>query len=180
MPEYVVESGASARARARRRRSLITILVLLLGLFFAFWFSFSYYTSATNGSAAKKPEPTCAPVNPKVPSPATTRVNVYNSTSRAGLAAAVGKQLTSRGFNVLQVANDPAKRTIKGAIELHFGPAGKPYAEMLAKQTGAGTALVQDKRGSAIVDVVLGTAYTALAPAPTTKTLPPCTPSPTA
>lgn len=178
MPDYVVESGASARARARRRRSLITIAVLLLGLFFAFWFAFSYYTNATTGSSSK-PVPTCTTPNPKVPIPATTRINVYNTTNRAGLAASVAKQLTGRGFTVLKVDNDPAKRTLKNALELHHGPTGKPYAELLAKQTGAGTVLVADKRSSTIVDVVLGPAYKALGPAPTTKTLPLCAPATT-
>jgi hypothetical protein len=173
VPEYVVESGASARARARRRRSLITIAVLLLALFFAFWFALSYYRNATNEPKAATPTATCAPADPKAITPANTRINVYNTTNRAGLAASVGKQLTARGFVVVKVANDPASRTLKAPLQIHYGPAGKPYAELLARQTGKGTVLVTDKRSSSIIDVVLGPTYAALGPAPKAP-LPPC------
>ena len=74
------------RHRHQQRRATTTILVVLLLLFFAFWYAFSYYRDSTERSAASTPTATCRPYDPNVAAPANTTVNVYNATSKEGLA----------------------------------------------------------------------------------------------
>ena len=83
-----------------------------------------YYASTYFRDTAPKPTPctTEAPVAPL--QPADVSLNVYNSTSRKGLAAAVAKTATDRGFKVKAVGNDPKKATIKQIAQIRFGPEG--------------------------------------------------------
>ena len=151
-----VESASVARAR-RRKRTAITLLVVAVILGGAFYYAASYWTKPAKSTAA------CTPtLNPTGPfSPHQVTVNVYNATSRSGLAAAVGKQLKDRGFVLGTVANDPAKKQIKGAAEVRFGPAGQRAAP-LVQALVAGAVPVLDTRADASVDLVLGDAYAQL------------------
>ena len=105
----------------QRRRSLITIGVVLLGLFFAFWYAWSYYQAETEAVAARPPAATCAPFDPKAVRAEDTTVNVYNASSRQGLAASVSTSLTERGFVIGKVANDPSKRKAPTVAEVRHG-----------------------------------------------------------
>ena len=95
MSDYTTESEVSVLARRRPRRSLIVIAVVVLVLFFAFWYAWSYYQADNSARAARPPAATCSPFDPKVVTPESTRVNVYNASTRAGLAGSV------EGENVL-------------------------------------------------------------------------------
>lgn len=88
-------------------------------------------------------------------------VNVYNATTRAGLAGTVATELRRRGFKVNQVDNDPLDRRIPGLAELRRGPAGEAAAAVVLPHLGAPTAVV-DRRRDATVDVVVGARFTAL------------------
>ncbi len=178
MSEYTTESPASVAARQRRRRSLLTIGVVLLGLFFAFWYGLSYYEADQEARAAKAPTPTCRPYDPEVLTPGDVTVNVYNATSRTGLAGSTSRLVADRGFVVGKVANDPSKRKTPPVAEVRHGPTGAAAAELVAAVMPEGTTVVADKRKDATVDIALGTTFKTLLPA-TEPTGAPMCPAPT-
>ncbi|GGL45791.1 LytR C-terminal domain-containing protein [Phycicoccus endophyticus] len=178
MSDYTTESPASVAARQRRRRSLTTIGVVLLGLFFAFWYGLSYWRADEEARAGGDAAPTCRPYDPDERVPAQVTVNVYNATTRNGLAARTAGQLERQGFVIGKIANDPTDRKTPKVAEVRYGTAGTPDARLVKKVLPKGTKNVQLKRKGATVDVVLGTRFKALRPyvAPTGR-LPMC-PSP--
>ncbi len=118
MSEVVDQDDRRYRVR-RQRQSAIVIAVVLLGLGGAFYYASTYFRDT-----APKPTP-CTTAAPVVPlQPADVSLNVYNSTSRRGLAAAVAKTATQRGFKVKAVGNDPVKATITQAAQIRFGSRG--------------------------------------------------------
>ncbi|MDQ2755359.1 MAG: LytR C-terminal domain-containing protein [Actinomycetota bacterium] len=175
---YVVESASSRRAR-RRRRTAITLLVVVAMLAGAFYVASSYArnrtavpqaascptTSATASGTGKAKTPTKTPAKPtaKAPLPSQVTVNVYNATGRGGLAGDTARTVRARGFIVGAVANDPLKKPIAGTGELRYGPTGRAAATV-AHSLLPSAKTVLDGRTDASVDLVLGTAFTALAP----------------
>ena len=124
------ELTSELRHRRQNRKAATTIFVVLLMLFFAFWYAYSYYrTSAGAGDATPTTGATCRPFDPKVPTPATTTVNVYNASTKNGLAARTAAELRKRGFLIGEVRNDPLRRKVAVA-EVRFGPAGKSRAPL--------------------------------------------------
>jgi hypothetical protein len=94
--------------------------------------------------------------------PGEVRVNVYNATSRIGLATEVADQLRMRGFSIDRVGNDPLESTVSATAEIRYGPAGAGAAQLLRAQfPGSVTRLVQ--RSDAQVDVALGMLYESVA-----------------
>ena len=174
MSDYTTESEVSVLARQRRRRSLIVIAAVVLILFFAFWYAWSYYQADNSARAARPPAATCSPFDPTVVTPESTRVNVYNASSRNGLAGSVAKSLAERGFSIGKVANDPSSRKPPKVAEIRYGPKGEAQAKLVRTSMPKGTALVKDKRKSVVVDLALGAKFTTLAPVPTTTALPMC------
>lgn len=176
---YETESPSVVRARKRRRRAMVTVLVLLLALFYAFWWAFSYFKAAGgDGAAAPTTAATCRPADPAAVEPGNITINVYNATSRGGLAASVGGEYRTAGFLVGEIANDPLKRAIEAPAEIRFGPNGQANAELVAN-TVQQAVLVPDERADASVDVVLGNAFAALTPVPSPSgdaALPVCPP----
>ena len=74
------------------------------------------------------------------PTPATTTVNVYNASSKNGLAARTAAELRERGFVIGEVRNDPLRRKVavaevRSAIPLDDARA-KKLADALSKATG--------------------------------------------
>lgn len=170
--------GYELRHRRQRRKSATTIGVVLLMLFFAFWYAFSYYRASSEAAPAGRDEGDCRPYDPKVPTPATTTVNVYNATSRSGLAARTASELRTRGFLIGEVSNDPLDRTVAGPAEVRFGPEGTSRAQLLLPLGGRGTTQLADQRTGAVVDLVVGAKFTALAASPKATGAPMC-PAPT-
>lgn len=172
---YVVESASSRRAR-RRRRTAITLLVVVAMLVGAFYVASSYRNTpdAAAGASGCPPSSTTAtatgkttgtakakPVS-KAPTPGQITVNVYNATSRSGLAGDTAKAVKARGFVVGKVSNDPLKKTLTSPGELRYGKSGAAAAAV-AKGLLPSAKSVVDGRADASVDLVLGNAYTALA-----------------
>lgn len=173
MPER--ELTAELRHRQQSRRTTTTILVVLLALFFAFWYAYSYYRDSTGTASPRaKDAATCTPFNPKAPAPGNTTVNVFNATTKNGLAARTAADLKRRGFLVGTVANDTSGRKVAGPAEVRYGPTGKSHAPLVAALGGKGTTQVADKRKDASVDLVLGATFSALAPAPKATGTPMC------
>ncbi|MFC8501562.1 LytR C-terminal domain-containing protein [Pedococcus sp. NPDC057267] len=156
-----VEAGAPSDARrARRRRALITLGLVALMLFFAFWYAYSYYRSDNTRRAAPRPVCTTAATAPQ---PADVTVNVYNATTRDGLAKKTAAEVRKRGFLVATVSNDPLQKKVTGPAEVRYGPSGKKEAALVL-QLVKGAKGVQDARNDSSVDLVLGATYKALAP----------------
>jgi hypothetical protein len=148
----------------RQRRATVTIAVLVLALAGAFYYASTYFQETTPRPAA------CSTILPTPQlSPADVSVNVYNATSRKGLASTTAKDVAGRGFKVKSVANDPLNKTVKKAAEIRFGPTGAASAKLLAAHV-PGAVLVEDKRNNDTVDLVLGDAWKKLGPAPAEPT----------
>ncbi len=173
MSDYTTEAEVSVSAR-RKRRQLIVLGVVVLGLFFAFWYAWSYYQADNSARASRPPAASCAPYDPNVVTPETTRVNVYNASDRVGLAGSVARSLRDRGFVIAKVANDPSSRKAPKVAEIRYGAKGEAQAKLLRSTLPKGTTLVKDKRKVATVDLALGAKYTTLAPVPTTTAMPMC------
>ena len=178
MSDYTTEAEVSVNAR-RKRRQLITLGVVVLVLFFAFWYAWSYYKADSSARASRPPAATCSPYDATVVTPETTRVNVYNASSRSGLAGSVARSLAERGFVIGKVANDPSSRKTPAVAEVRYGPNGAAQAKLVRSSMPKGTTLVNDKRKAVVVDVALGPKFTTLAPVPTTTAMPMC-PEPSA
>lgn len=170
MDDVAQESEASLRRRRRRRRrrAAITLTLVALMMLGTFMYAAAYFQGWV-GKSAPKPAASapCRVVTPaKALTPNAVTINVYNATSRAGLAASVAKSLRTQGFKVAKVANDPLDMRIAGVGEVRHGQTGTPGATLAATRL-SGAKVVPDKRTDATVDLVLGDTFKALA-APTT------------
>lgn len=154
-------SGRSSGGATGRVVGLVVTLVLLAVVGFgAWWFLVKPPPAKDTGS----PCPTPSVVTPKAvaaPAPRAVRVNVYNSTTRSGLAARVAALLRARGFVVVKVANDPLHRHVTGVAELRHSDRGAAPARTVAAHVGA-VVDVPDTRKDATVDVVVGSGFVAL------------------
>lgn len=170
------ESAAEHVYHVRRQRRAATTLVVVLGILAAAFYYASTYFRAS--------EPTAGPCMTVLPvaelRPADISLNVYNATKQQGLARDVGAVVTSRGFKLKAVANDPLRKTIKGVAELRHGPDGLESAKVV-QQHLPGAVLVNDKRQGDTVDVVIGNGFRKFGPVPPratpTATAVPCPPS---
>jgi hypothetical protein len=173
---HVVESAASRRHR-RNRRTAIILVLLIAALAGAFYYAASYMNRPSTPAAAACPTTgSTARAAPAI-APGQVTVNVYNATSRAGLAADTAKNVKARGFVVAAVSNDPAKKKIEGVGEVRFGPNGKAGADLVVALLDGATPQ-QDTRADASVDLVIGNGFKTLNAAPTTTSAPPAVASP--
>lgn len=149
---------------------LAVVVALALGIAGGWWFagrdangsgasptaaSTCSRTPSGSGSASKSVKPVV------LPNPRQITVNVYNATSRKGLARSTSVELASRGFVVGKVANDPLKRNVAATAEVRYGRKGAQHAKVVAAQVPA-PVLVLDGRADTSVDFVIGNGYTAL------------------
>lgn len=187
--------GRGGPSRRRRRNQAIRhAIVLMLALIMlvaagvtAWWFTFRPTTSVAALPVCPTPTVTSYPPVATIPAKS-IKVNVYNSTSRQGLAARVAADLRTRGFAITSVANDPLHKMIIAPAEIRYGPAGEKAAQTLALQV-QGAVAAPDNRKSATVDLVLGMGFTALrtpaevkaaaAPGGTSSTAKPASPTAT-
>lgn len=162
--DYLKESGASIHRRRRRQRTAVTLTVVTLLLLGTFVYSAAYVQGwidtrtpdpASNAACAGKA------TSAKALTPRMVSINVYNSTSRDGLAASVAESLQSLGFKVGKVGNDPLSQTILGIGEIRRGPTGVAGGALAAARL-AGAKVVLDERTDDTVDMVLGNRFTRL------------------
>jgi len=154
--EYLQESGASIHRRRRRRRAAVTLTFFTVLLFGTFGYAVAFVQGWVGTTAAKPgtsatchAAPSTQPVTPSV-----VTLNVYNATSRDGLAASVAGSLQTQGFKVDTIGNDPLGRSIKGVGEIRRGQTGAAAASLAATRL-SGANVVQDKRTDDTVDFVL-------------------------
>ena len=152
--------------RLRRRVVHGVVLVLLLGLIAA---AIITALAIINGQVKL---PTTAPADePRSQCPAATfdytppekvNLNVYNSTSRPGLARTVADELLARKFAVGNVSNtEPGYRGVAAVVS---GAAGQSAAFTVQRNV-PGSDYFQDGRSDASVDLILAGDYKELAPA---------------
>ncbi|AZK95088.1 MULTISPECIES: LytR C-terminal domain-containing protein [Streptomyces] len=170
--------------RPRHRRRIVTAAVAaVVALGLAGWGTVQLI-DAFDGESEKKTtaahKPGCAPAKkksgPSAPppkpavnlKPAQITVNVYNATPRGGLAKAAAEELKARGFTIGKVGNATADydKKIPGTGILLGAPAAVkgPFSVLGTQLPGAPTKT--DTRTTADVDLILGTAFTTLAPRP--------------
>ncbi|BAJ29523.1 hypothetical protein KSE_37220 [Kitasatospora setae KM-6054] len=120
--------------------------------------------SAPASGAPASGGPAPVPSDTAVPQPAAVKVNVYNATGKAGLAARTADELRKRGFVVDKVGNAPAAldKKVPGTAQILSGPGGLGAATLLVSQVAAATA-TEDSRTDATVDFVIGDTFSALA-----------------
>ncbi|WP_089335150.1 LytR C-terminal domain-containing protein [Blastococcus mobilis] len=153
------------RPRSGRRPlpPLIFLLVLALAALGVWWYVLRQETQQVEREAEA-----CASASEEAPpttlDPASITLRVFNATDTAGLAQTVATDLKNRGFVVEEVANDTSGREVTGVGELRHGARGSDAAEyvrLFLPQAGD----YLDTRATAVVDVVIGPEFTALASA---------------
>jgi LytR cell envelope-related transcriptional attenuator len=165
--EYLQESGVSIHRRRRRQRAAITLTVVTLLLLATFVYAaflvqgwVATTAPKTVAGAACRRTASARPVTATV-----VTINVYNATSRDGLAASVAKLLQGQGFKIATVSNDPLGMSIQGVGEIRRGQSGAGGAILVATRL-SGARIVPDQRTDATVDLVLGDKFTTLSTPP--------------
>lgn len=152
---YVYEAGMPTARRRRRRAVVVVLLVLvLLAAGIAAW---SLLHRGDSAPTAARPAATSACPEP----PAGITVDVYNATSRAGLATLTADTLRAQRFQVGRATNAPAGTTITAPAEIRHGKAGTRGAQVLAHRI-RGAVLREIPREGTTVDLVIGTDFGAV------------------
>lgn len=120
--------------------------------------------------------PACTPSTAAPLTASGVHVNVYNSTSRDGLASTVADALRARSFAVGTVANDPLHADVTGTALVRYGSKGVAAARLVTAQVPQAT-MRHDKRKGTEIDLVLGDGFRRLAPAATATEGPARTPT---
>jgi LytR cell envelope-related transcriptional attenuator len=174
------------RPRPRRRRNVLVVIAAaaLVGLlsygtlqiFGVFTADDDEGTGKASAEAGASRPGDCAPpaedpdqpdLPAVLPEPGAITVNVYNATTRTGLAQDTADALALRGFVIGEVANAPAE--LDGKVEepgllLATARAAESGAVAVVGThlNGAETAEPKNSGGPAEVDLVLGKGFTAL------------------
>ncbi|MFE6049614.1 LytR C-terminal domain-containing protein [Kitasatospora sp. NPDC056446] len=114
-------------------------------------------TPAATGAPAAQGDPHA------IPQPASVTVNIYNATTKAGLAGRTAEEFKKRGFTIGKVGNAPAEldKKVPGTAQVIAGPTGAGAGTLVGSQI-AGAAVTADARADATVDFVIGDSYNAL------------------
>ena len=163
MSDYVYESGLSTKRR-RQRRTAVTLLLTTLFLFGAFWWAWSYIRDDGEAPPATS-QPTTDVGQCGDNDPRTVTLNVYNASSRSGLAGTVADELRDRGFTIGEVANDPLGASFSAPAQVRYGEPGRQQAAML-RGIVEDEQVVRDERTTTDLDLVLGPNYVELNPEP--------------
>ena len=135
------------------------IMVLLLLVSFLIWTGIlpAPYNPAFSGSPEVGSElvTPCVPENTQAVDTATIAVNVYNSTSRNGLAGNVGQELSSVGV-VLVGTSNWSGQTIAEAARIITGKESIPAAYTLAQYIPGSVILYDPDVEGEVLSVVLG------------------------
>ncbi|MCP9945396.1 LytR C-terminal domain-containing protein [Streptomyces somaliensis] len=120
---------------------------------------------STTAGACESASPSPAARAVSFPKPADITVNVYNATPRSGLAKATADELRKRGFTIGKVGNASVAydKKVPGTGVL-LGPRGAlkgAFPVLGTHLKGASTRT--DTRATADVDLIIGTAFRALA-----------------
>ncbi|MFI1394649.1 LytR C-terminal domain-containing protein [Streptomyces sp. NPDC020681] len=164
------------RRPRNRRRIVFAVIAAAVALSLAGWGTLQLIdvftgdekqtTAAGKTDCKPAPKPSAVPLVTLKPSQIT--VNVYNATPRGGLAKAAADELKKRGFAIGKVGNAPAAydKKVAGPGMLLGAPSASkgPFSVLGTQLKGATTKT--DARKTADVDLILGTAFTALTAKP--------------
>ncbi|MEW2518821.1 LytR C-terminal domain-containing protein [Actinacidiphila alni] len=179
--KYRVTGKQYPRMRRPRRRGRVVAAVLasvvVLGLFGYGALQLVHVFRGddkgdTKANAAPQDRP-CVTVPPTAPTgkpaplpqPAGVTMNVYNATARGGLAKSTADEFAKRGFKVNKFGNapDPYDKKVGQSALIVAGPAGEAAAREAGTQVAGSTVKIDPKRTGKTVDVMIGSAFTALA-----------------
>ncbi|MGI8679680.1 MAG: LytR C-terminal domain-containing protein [Jatrophihabitans sp.] len=146
--------------------ALISLVALLLLTGIVWWRVLNRDDTTTSAQPCHSASPSSSqPVQTALPTPASITVQVLNSTTRNGIAAAARTTLIADGFKVPARAVDdttPSRKTNTGVAQLRFGPSGKQAATHLRFYFPGATLIATTSPTSTVV-VALGTTYKAIA-----------------
>ncbi|MGO4188278.1 LytR C-terminal domain-containing protein [Pseudarthrobacter sp. TAF60_1] len=152
--------------RLRRRVVHGVVLVLLLGLIAGAIITalaiINGHIKLPTPAASEEPRSTCPSATFDYTPPERINLNVFNATSRPGLARTVADELLARKFVVGNVANTEAG--YRGVAAVVSGAAGQSAAFTVQRNV-PGSDYFQDGRTDASVDVILAGDYKELAAA---------------
>jgi hypothetical protein len=168
----------------RRIRTAITLVILTGLVLWAAWYAWDVVTepaATEDGSEPVVQTPVCAVAVPTdAPPPEEISINVYNGTSRNGLASQVAREMREQGYVILDVANDPLSRSITGVAEVRAANDENLAVQLIMSQF-PGATFVSDEREDEVIDLVLGEQFAAIGPQDpepdpesTVEPLPPC------
>ncbi|GAB2572039.1 LytR C-terminal domain-containing protein [Streptomyces capparidis] len=172
--KYRITGDAYPRMRRRRGRRAVTGTAALLALGVLGWGTVELVDVFRGGTAANAAEHRCDPARrpaaappPKpLPEARAVTVNVFNATTRSGLAKQTADELKRRGFTVREVGNAPEAldKKVRESALLLGGSRSGPALDLLGTHL-AGEGRRTDGRGDGSVDLVIGDAYKGLATA---------------
>jgi hypothetical protein len=162
-----LEDDVRHRRRYRRVRTAITLVILIGLVVWAAWFAWRVVTEPAAKADETEPvtkSPVCAVAVPtEAPPPEEISVNIYNGTSRNGLASQVARELRVQGYVILDVANDPLNRSVTGVAEVRAADA-ENLAVVLIMSQFPGAVFVPEERSGEVIDVVLGEQFETIGP----------------
>ncbi|MFK0002931.1 LytR C-terminal domain-containing protein [Paenarthrobacter sp. NPDC090522] len=157
------EDAEVPRSRFGRRLFHGIVLVLLIGVIAAgavgAWAVMNGVIKVPTAVASKAPSSLCPSTTFDYIPDETVNLNVFNATSRGGLARTVADQFTSRGYKVASVDNSDTAYSGVGVVI--SGVKGQAAAFNIQRNL-AGTDYYQDNREDESVDVVLTPGYQGL------------------
>lgn len=172
--KYRITGDKYPRMRRPRRRSkmIISAIASVVALGLAGWGTLQLIDVFTGGdktaSAADRTErcPSPKPSAPAkvLPKPGKITVNVYNATTRSGLAKAAADELKKRGFKIGKVGNATAAydKKVPGTGVLLGAPAAVNGSFPVLGAQVPGATTKTDARENAEVDLIIGKKFTAL------------------
>ncbi|MFF1462110.1 LytR C-terminal domain-containing protein [Streptomyces sp. NPDC058330] len=171
--KYRVTGKAYPRMRRPRRRGKLVLsavaAVVALGL--AGWGTLQLVDVFTGGdkqaSAADRPKtcpsPSASAPAKALPKPAAIKVNIYNATSRGGLAKSAADELEKRGFVIGKVDNAPAAydKKVPGTGLLLGAPTAADGSFPVLGTQLPDAERKTDARRTGDVDLIIGTKFKA-------------------
>ncbi|MFF2604122.1 LytR C-terminal domain-containing protein [Streptomyces californicus] len=172
--KYRITGDAYPRMRRPRKRRRLVLAgvgaVVALGL--AGWGTLQLidvFTGGDKSAAAASHKRACPTVKPAVapakalPKPAAVKVNVYNATTRSGLAKDAAEELKKRGFAIGEVGNASKEydKKVPGTGVLLGAPAAKNGGFTVLGTQLAGAVEKTDTRKTGEIDLILGTKFKA-------------------
>jgi hypothetical protein len=183
--KYRITGDKYPRMRRRRKRGKVVAAVVasVVALGLVAWGTLQLIDVFTGGgkkaeaagsnadcSTKASPSPSAGTKGAAAPKPAQITVNVYNATTRSGLAKSTADELKKRGFKIGEVGNATKEfdKKTKGTGVL-LGPASSLNTSLpvLATQLPTAERRTDAARKDATLDLIIGNNFKTLTPKPT-------------